>query len=203
MKTKIIRKSAVLICWLGMMSALTSCTFINSIKMIAEAGKASINGKQVTIRSMGDPKTECLVYGYIDSFVSSHMYVQMDSSKEAVYITPLLLANGPFCFPPLAKDLSFQLAQIRQSGAFATYIYSPGLGKESNIAFTVEKAGLQFIGAYKFVVNGNSARFSPYPRSEQLRYELQTLTKMKVQFRNTDWEAIIDKRIEEIHHEKK
>ena len=44
---------------------------------------------------------------------------------------------------------------------------------------------------------------SPYPSSEQSEYELKTLSKMKAQFKNTEWETLIDKRIEEIQNEKK
>ena len=177
---------------------------------MAENGYASLNGKKVTIKLMGDPETDCLAYGYLDTMVSVHMYVQMDSSKEALYVTPLLMGSGSFCFAPLAKDLSFQLVRLRYDNWFTKSItyYTPGLGKEGNIAFTTQKAGLQFIGAYDFIVKGSafkgySATLSSYPRSEQSEYELKTLNKMKARFKNTDWEVLIDKRIEEIQNEKK
>ena len=209
MKTEIIKKGAVLICLLSVMSAFTSCILFSNLKMAAEEGKASVNGKQVTAESLGDPKTDCLAYGYVN-VKGVHMYVQMDSSQEALYVTPLLMGSGSFCFAPLAKDLSFQLVRLRYDNWFTKSItyYTPGLGKEGNIAFTTQKAGLQFIGAYDFIVKGTafkgySATLSPYPRSEQSEYELKTLSKMKAQFKNTEWETLIDKRIEEIQNEKK
>ena len=209
MKTKILKKGAVLICLLGIIPVFTSCILFSNLKMTAEEGKASVNGKQVTVQSMGDPKTDCLVYGYVN-VKGVHMYVQMDSSKEALYVTPLLMGSGSFCFSPLAKDLSFQLVRLRYDNWFTNSItyYTPGLGKEGNIAFTTQKAGLQFIGAYNFAVKGTmmdgySATITPYPHNEQSEYELKTLIKMKPQFKNTDWEALIDKRIEEIKNEKK
>ena len=210
MKTEIIKKGVVLICLLSVMSAFTSCSIFRNFKIMAEDGYASLNGKKVSIKSMGDPKTDCLVYGYVDSYVSLQMYVQMDASKEALYTTPLAMGNGPFCFPPLAKNLSFQLVGLRYDNWFTNSItyYTPGLGKQGTIAFTTQKAGLQFIGAYDFIVKGTafkgySATLSPYPRSEQSEYELKTLSKMKAQFKNTEWETLIDKRIEEIQNEKK
>ena len=204
MKTKIIKKGAVLVCLLIMMSALTSCTMFRDFKIMAENGYASLNGKKVSIKSMGDPETDCLAYGYLDPMISLHMYVQMDSSQEAIYTTPLALGyRGEFCFPPLAKELSFQLVQLHQQNPFGINIYSSGLGKEGNIAFTTQKAGLQFIGAYSFTVKDSTGTITPYPRSEQSAYELKVLTKMKGHFKNTDWEALIDKRIEEIQNEKK
>lgn len=209
MKTEIIKKGAVLICLLSVMSAFTSCILFSNLKMVAEEGKASVNGKQVTAESLGDPKTDCLAYGYVN-VKGVHMYVQMDSSQEALYVTPLLMGSGSFCFPPLAKNLSFQLVRLRYDNWFTNSItyYTPGLGKQGAIAFTTQKAGLQFIGAYDFIVKGTafkgySATLSPYPRSEQSEYELKTLSKMKAQFKNTEWETLIDKRIEEIQNEKK
>lgn len=203
MKTKIINKGAILICLMSVISAFASCTLFRDFKIMAEDGQASLNGKKVTIKSMGDPETDCLVYGYVDTSIFLHMYVQMDTSKEAIYTTPLAMGYGPFCFPPLAQGLSFQLVQLHQKAAFGVGIYSPGLGKKGNITFTTQKAGLQFIGAYNFNVKGGIGIITPYPRSEQSAYELKTLTKMKKQFKNTDWEALIDKRIEEIQNEKK
>jgi hypothetical protein len=209
MKTEIIKKGVVLICLLSVMSAFTSCILFSNLKMAAEEGKTSVNGKQVTAESMGDPKTDCLAYGYVN-VKGVHMYVQMDSSQEALYVTPLVMGNGSFCFPPLAKNLSFQLVRLRYDNWFTNSItyYTPGLGKQGTIAFTTQKAGLQFIGAYDFIVKGTafkgySATLSPYPRSEQSEYELKTLSKMKAQFKNTEWETLIDKRIEEIQNEKK
>ena len=209
MKTEIIKKGVVLICLLSVMSAFTSCILFSNLKMAAEEGKASVNGKQVTAESLGDPKTDCLAYGYVN-VKGVHMYVQMDSSQEALYVTPLVMGNGSFCFPPLAKNLSFQLVRLRYDNWFTNSItyYTPGLGKQGTIAFTTQKAGLQFIGAYDFIVKGTafkgySATLSPYPRSEQSEYELKTLSKMKAQFKNTEWETLIDKRIEEIQNEKK
>ena len=209
MKTKILKKGAVLICLLGIIPVFTSCILFSNLKMTAEEGKASVNGKKVTVKSMGDPTTDCLVYGYVN-VRGVHMYVQMDSSKEALYVTPLLMGSGSFCFAPLAKDLSFQLVRLRYDNWFTKSItyYTPGLGKEGNIAFTTQKAGLQFIGAYDFIVKGSafkgySATLSSYPRSEQSEYELKTLMKMKARFKNTDWETLIDERIEEIQNEKK
>ena len=132
------------------------------------------------------------------------MYVQMDSSKEAIYTTPLVLGyRGEFCFPPFAKGLSFQLVQLHQKGPFAINVYSPGVGSEGNITFTTKKVGLQFIGAYNFTVKDSTGTISPYPRSEQSEYELKTLNKMKARFKNTEWETLIDERIEEIQNEKK
>lgn len=204
MKTEIIKKGVVLICLLSVMSAFTSCILFSNLKMAAEEGKASVNGKQVTAESMGDPKTDCLAYGYVN-VKGVHMYVQMDSSKEALYTTPLAMGNGTFCFPPLDTGLSFQLIQLRQAAAFGVNIYSPSVGKEGSIIFTTKKAGLQFIGAYNFQVDFKTSigTLTPYPRSKQSEYELKTLTKMKSQFKNTDWAALIDKRIEEIQNEKK
>lgn len=204
MKTKIIKKGTVLICLLSVISVFTSCTMFRDFKIMAENGYASLNGKKVTIKLMGDPETDCLAYGYLDTMVSVHMYVQMDSSKEAIYTTPLAMGyRGEFCFPPLAKGLSFQLVQLHQQNVFGIGIYSPGLGQTGNIAFTTKKAGLQFIGAYNFAVKDSIGTITPYPRSEQSAYELKTLLKMKSQFKNTDWEVLIDKRIEEIQNEKK
>ena len=204
MKTKIIKKGTILVCLLSVMSVFTSCTMFRDFKIMAEDGYASLNGKKVTIKTMGDPETDCLVYGYLDTMISLHMYVQMDSSKEAIQTTPLVLGyRGEFCFPPFAKDLSFQLVQLHQKGPFVVGAYSPGLGKGGNITFTTKKAGLQFIGAYNFKIENSEGKITPYPRSEQSAYELKTLTKMKAQFKNTDWEALIDKRIEEIQNEKK
>ena len=209
MKIRIIKKVAVLVCLLNIIPALTSCILFSNLKMMVEESKASINGRQVIVQSRGDPKTDCLVYGYVN-VKGVHMYVQMDSSKEALYVTPLLMGSGSFCFPPLAKNLSFQLVRLRYDNWFTNSItyYTPGLGKQGAIAFTTQKAGLQFIGAYDFIVKGTafkgySATLSPYPRSEQSEYELKTLSKMKAQFKNTDWETLIDKRIEEIQNEKK
>ena len=82
MKTEIIKKGAVLICLLSVMSAFTSCILFSNLKMAAEEGKASVNGKQVTAESLGDPKTDCLAYGYVN-VKGVHMYVQMDSSTCA------------------------------------------------------------------------------------------------------------------------
>ena len=204
MKTKIIKKCAALICLLSVMLAFTSCTMFRDFKIMAEDGYASLNGKKVTIKSMGDPETDCLVYGYLDTLVFLHMYVQMDTSKEAIYTTPLAMGyHGSFCFPPFATGLSFQLVQLHQKGAFAVGVYSPGLGSEGNITFTTKKAGLHYIGAYNFKVEGSTGKITQYPRSEQSAYELKTLLKMKAQFKKTDWEALIDKRIEEIQNEKK
>ena len=202
MKTNIIKRSTVLICLLSVLPVLTSCAGFTGLKMTAEAGKASINGKQVAVQSMGNPETDCLVYGYANMMWSLHMYVQTDSSKEAIYTTPLLMGNGPFCFPPFAKDLSFQLVQIRQDGAYVIRTYTPGLGKRGAITFTTQKAGLQFIGAYNLTFQSHTATITPYPRSEQSAYELKTLIKMKAQFKNTEWEPLIDQRIEEIENEK-
>lgn len=209
MKIRSIKKVAVLVCLLNIIPALTSCILFSNLKMMVEESKASINGKQVIVQSRGDPKTDCLVYGYVN-VKGVHMYVQMDSLKEAVYTTPLLMGDGAFCFPPFAKDLSFQLVRLRYDNWFTNAVtyYTPGLGKEGNIAFTTQKAGLQFIGAYNFAVKGTmmdgySATITPYPHNEQSEYELKTLIKMKPQFKNTDWEALIDKRIEEIKNEKK
>ena len=204
MKTKIMKKSTAFVCLLSLIVAFTSCTIFRDFKIMTENGYASLNGKKVAIKSMGDPKTDCLAYGYLDPMISLHMYVQMDSSQEAIYTTPLALGyRGEFCFPPLAKGLSFQLVQLHQQTPFVINIYSFGLGKEGNIAFTTRKAGLQFIGAYSFTVKDSTWTITPYPRSEQSAYELKVLTKMKGHFKNTDWEALIDKRIEEIQDEKK
>ena len=203
MKTKILKKGAVLICLLGIIPVFTSCSMFRNFKIMAEDGYASLNGKKVSIKSMGDPETDCLVYGYVDSYVSLQMYVQMDASKEAIYTTPLAMGNGPFCFPPLDTGLSFQLIQLRQTAAFGVNIYSPSVGKEGSITFTTKKAGLQFIGAYNFTVKDSTGTISPYPRSEQSEYELKTLNKMKARFKNTEWETLIDERIEEIQNEKK
>ena len=204
MKTKISKKGAALFCLLTVLTTFTSCSIFRNFKIMAEDGYASLNGKKVSIKSMGDPETDCLVYGYFDPMISLHMYVQMDSSKEAIYTTPLAMGyRGEFCFPPLAKGLSFQLVQLHQQNVFGIGIYSPGLGQTGNIAFTTKKAGLQFIGAYNFTVKDSIGTITSYPRSEQSVYELKTLLKMKSQFKNTDWEALIDKRIEEIQNEKK
>ena len=121
MKTEIIKKGAVLICLLSVMSAFTSCILFSNLKMAAEEGKASVNGKQVTAESLGDPKTDCLAYGYVN-VKGVHMYVQMDSSQEALYVTPLLMGSGSFCFPPLAKNLSFQLVRLRYDNWFTNSI---------------------------------------------------------------------------------
>ena len=205
MKTKISKKGAALFCLLTVLTTFTSCSIFRNFKIMAEDGYASLNGKKVSIKSMGDPKTDCLVYGYVDSYVSLQMYVQMDSSKEALYTTPLAMGNGTFCFPPLDTGLSFQLIQLRQASGFGDNIYSPSVGKEGSIIFTTKKSGLQFIGAYNFQVDFKTSigTLTPYPRSKQSEYELKTLTKMKSQFKNTDWAALIDKRIEEIQNEKK
>ena len=204
MKTKILKKGAVLICLLGIIPVFTSCILFSNLKMTAEEGKASVNGKKVTVKSMGDPTTDCLVYGYVN-VRGVHMYVQMDSSKEALYVTPLLMGSGSFCFAPLAKDLSFQLVRLRYDNWFTNSItyYTPGLGKQGTIAFTTQKAGLQFIGAYNLTFQSHTATITPYPRSEQSEYELKTLNKMKARFKNTEWETLIDERIEEIQNEKK
>ena len=97
MKTKISKKGAALFCLLTVLTTFTSCSIFRNFKIMAEDGYASLNGKKVSIKSMGDPKTDCLVYGYVDSYVSLQMYVQMDSSKEALYTTPLAMGNGTFC----------------------------------------------------------------------------------------------------------
>ena len=132
----------MLICLLSVMSAFTSCILFSNLKMTAEEGKASVNGKKVTVKSMGDPTTDCLVYGYVN-VRGVHMYVQMDSSKEALYVTPLLMGSGSFCFAPLAKDLSFQLVRLRYDNWFTKSItyYTPGLEKKVILHLLRKKPG--------------------------------------------------------------
>ncbi|UTC66284.1 MULTISPECIES: hypothetical protein [unclassified Treponema] len=204
MKMKIIKKGACLTCFIGLAVLLNSCILFSNLRMASEEGEASINGKKVGIKEMSSSDKDCLAFGYLN--VSGvHMYVQMDHTKDAIYTTPLLMGGGSFCFPPIDRELSFQLIQLRYDNWFTKVIthYTPGLGKKGNIAFTTNKKGLQFIGAYDFIINGSSATLAPYPRGEQTKYELEVLRKMKNKFRKTKWENLIDDRIKEIENEKK
>lgn len=203
MKFKIIKKAAFFTCSIALMILLNSCILFSNLKMASEEGQASINGKKVSAKEIGSSDKECLAFGYLN-VQGVHMYVQMDLSKDAIYTTPLLMGGGGFCFPAFEKDLSFQLVKLRYESWFTgTTHYIPGLGKIGNIAFTTKKKGLQFIGAYDFIIDGSSATLVPYPRREQSKYELEVLIKMKSKFKNTKWESLIDNRIEEIENEKK
>ena len=49
MKTKILKKGAVLICLLGIIPVFTSCSMFRNFKIMAEDGYASLNGKKVSL----------------------------------------------------------------------------------------------------------------------------------------------------------
>ncbi len=203
LKKNSIKVGAWLICFIGLTVLLNSCLFLgSSVNGVAE-GEAGINGEQVKLKEMINSDKECLVYGYLD-VGGFHTYAQMDASKEPMFVLPKSFGGGVFCFPPMDKGLSFQLVEMNYSNWFTktTTTFTPGLGKTGNITFTTKKTGLQFIGAYDFIINGSAASLSLYPRGEQSKYELKCLNKMKSKFKKTKWEALIDKRIQEIENEK-
>ncbi|UTC75490.1 hypothetical protein E4O03_01805 [Treponema sp. OMZ 792] len=203
LKKNSIKIAASLICCIGLMVLLNSCLFLALGGKGVTEGEAGINGEQVKLKDLVNSDKECLVYGYLN-VGGFHTYAQMDTSKEPMLLLPKSFGGGVFAFPPMDKGLSFQLLEMNYSNWFTktTTNFTPGLGRAGNITFITKKTGLQFIGAYDFIISGSTASLSLYPREEQSKYELKCLNKMKSKFKNTKWEAFIDKRIKEIENEK-
>ncbi|MEL3912770.1 hypothetical protein [Treponema pedis] len=182
----------------------SSCILFTGLKALSESGNASINGEKVNIKTLGSPETHCLSFYYL-KVKPETMYIQCDSSKTAIYTTPLSLGDGYYCFPPFETDLSFQLSYMWYDNFWTktTTTFSPGLGTNGNISFITRKTGLYFIGAYDFKTEGTAGALVPLPRDKQANYELKCLNKLKSKLKNTAWLPLIEARIEELKNEKK
>lgn len=179
-----------------------SCSILGDFKKISETGHASINGKKVNLKTMGDPEKDCLAFGYL-KIPTEQLYIQSDPSKEPIYTTPFVFsgsyADGSiFCFPPFKTDLAFQLVSLRNSNFNVITTFLPQLGAEGKIAFITHKKGLMFIGAYDFITENNTGMIVPLTRKESAQYELKCLLKLKKLLQHTAWLPLIEERIKEL-----
>lgn len=201
-------KYAITMLYFGMsVVLLSSCGFLDNLINDSETAKPHINGKTVNMKDPAVLNNDTLVYGYTP-LRGNYTYIQMNPSKAVMEMTPLLCGDGVFCFPPLEKDMSFQLIYfsyeaIGDFGGTVINRFTPGIGSDGNIAFIIKEAGLQFLGAYAFAADKarSAAAFKPYPKEDQKNYELKCLRTMQPVFKGSKWEAAIAKRIEELENE--
>ena len=204
---KLLKKLYLLTVLILTVCLAASCTMLSGFKKLSETGHASINGKKVNLKTMGDPEKDCLAFGYL-KIPTEQLYIQSDPSKEPIYTTPFVFqgayADGSiFCFPPFKTDLAFQLASLRNVNFNVITTFSPQLGAEGKIAFVTHKKGLMFIGAYDFITEGKAGMIVPLARKDSAQYELKCLLKIKKLLQHTAWLPLIEARIKELENEKK
>ena len=146
---KLLKKFYLLTVLILTVCLAASCTMLSDFKKLSETGHASINGKKVNLKTMGDPEKDCLAFGYL-KIPTEQLYIQSDPSKEPIYTTPFVFqgaySDGSiFCFPPFKTDLAFQLASLRNVNFNVITTFSPQLGAEGKIAFVTHNGVINVI----------------------------------------------------------
>lgn len=109
---KLLKKFYLLTVLILTVCLAASCTMLSGFKKLSETGHASINGKKVNLKTMGDPEKDCLAFGYL-KIPTEQLYIQSDPSKEPIYTTP-------FVFPgPIQMEVSFVFHRLKPIWLFS------------------------------------------------------------------------------------
>ena len=76
---KLLKKFYLLTVLILTVCLAASCTMLSGFKKLSETGHASINGKKVNLKTMGDPEKDCLAFGYL-KIPTEQLYIQSDPS---------------------------------------------------------------------------------------------------------------------------
>ena len=156
------------------------------------------------------PKNSVLVYGTITGFHPDFMaYIQTDRTKPAHHLE--FIGDSSFTFKPCVPGGTYH-AYFRQRTEYSSFTgtrqYLYGFGLQGTTAYdftTPTKPGLYFYGDFFNTYDYSFRRTyknptGKYPKQEKdlASQEIKALKYALVLYKDTSWEPVINKRLEEL-----
>ncbi len=184
------------------LASLSSCLFSAIIKA-ENRKKVLVDNNYVSKKEFASPKENTLVFFMFEepqSFLSKPdidaFFLQIDPKQKATTMSPARFPSGLAFFAPMPVGMDMHIYKyVRTVQGYQQttiyYNYIPlGATADMTMRFKTKKIGLQYAGEY-LITNDNFE----YKSSKN---ELLALNLLKEQLKGSEWEAVIDKRIEEL-----
>ncbi len=184
----------------------SSCVTMNIVSMVRSTRpRVNVDGKNVWLnpKDFPSPKDNTLIFFSMDVdfklWLSSADFIQTNTKYEAIDIGTgkASFFDVIYILPPMPTGRNFDLYKLQTNSSVNnnTIIYynsSFELGENSNSSMHIKtkKPGLQYLGEYKATTR------AIIPTGSE--NEIKALQVLKDYLVDTEWEALIDKRMKEL-----
>ena len=168
-----------------------------------------VNNDSMKKKEFASPDTHTLIFGFIsrakgllslgEPQIPGIEFAQINPDGEAMFVSPGR-DNSFFFLQPVPLDSTMHLVYYTYQAGRTVYYSREGLQKGNDVTIHAEEPGLHYAGSYVLTsVEGQNADYGFHQIGEHT--ELIGLQELLKKMKNTEWEQLIQARMEELSNE--